>query len=246
MRETSDRTRRLLVVADDVQTMIRGRRGELYHAGLNVTVTPSVIDALRSLWATEPPAAILTPPDLSEITFEDFASIVNVSRQAAVIAAVPAGTDETAIDTLTKQGAAAVVTTPASAITLAGIVRTVAPEPAVDEPPVFRCGELEMDVGGYRVRWHSREVTLLPSSFAVLRRLMEVCPRTVPNRELVDLLKPHTVSGGLNSLRAQIGRIRSQLNATLPNKPVPLETVVRVGYRINLLPELDSNQQPAG
>lgn len=242
--DSQTRTRSLFIVSNDVESLLRGRRGEFFHAGLKVSVFPSPIGALRALWAIETPTAILAPPDLDDMTFEDFASIVNASGRAVVIAGAPADTAHSEFDRLIALGAADVVIVPASAVPLSEIVRSVAPEPAAPtEAPFHRCGDLEMDVGGYRVKWHGREVKLHPSTFGVLQRLMEVCPRTVPVGELLDQLRPHSAEGRLNSLRVQIGRIRKQLQIVLPDTPVPLETVVRVGYRINREPREQESER---
>ncbi len=97
--------------------------------------------------------------------------------------------------------------------------------------PVFRAGQLTVDLVRRQVLCEGREVKLTPREFAVLRVLVENAGRVVPHEKLLRDVwgEPHVENA--EYLRLYIKQLRQKLEAN-PERPQYIITEPRVGYRI--------------
>lgn len=97
---------------------------------------------------------------------------------------------------------------------------------------IVRNGGLELDVGAHTVRMQSKEVNLTPLEFKLLETMMRQPGRVFTRGELSDLLADHGFAGLDSTLNVHMRNLRLKLGED-PAKPVFLETVFGVGYRMN-------------
>jgi two-component system KDP operon response regulator KdpE len=97
--------------------------------------------------------------------------------------------------------------------------------------PVFKVGELEVDLAGHRVEVGGQEVHLTPIEFKLLGLLVRHAGKVVTQRQLlVEVWGPAAV-GNPHYLRVQMHGLRHKLEAT-PARPRYLVTEPGVGYRL--------------
>ncbi len=96
---------------------------------------------------------------------------------------------------------------------------------------VFVSGELEVDLGGHRVRVRGKEVHLTPTEFKLLAVLVRHAGKVVTQRQLlVEVWGPGS-AGNAHYLRVQMHGLRHKLEET-PARPRYLVTEPGVGYRL--------------
>lgn len=105
--------------------------------------------------------------------------------------------------------------------------RVVTPE----GEPVYRVGELEVDLGHRRVSLAGKDIPLTPTEFDLLKSLAKNAGRVLTHRQLI-----HEVWGAIYEdehrlLRVNISNLRRKIEPN-PSRPVYLLTELGVGYRL--------------
>jgi two-component system, OmpR family, KDP operon response regulator KdpE len=99
--------------------------------------------------------------------------------------------------------------------------------------PVFRSGDLAVDLGARRVSLAGREVHLTRTQYKLLTTLVKHAGKVVTHRQLLrDVWGPGAVEHS-HYLRVYMGQLRHKLEAD-PARPRYLETETGVGYRLRM------------
>lgn len=101
----------------------------------------------------------------------------------------------------------------------------------VDQGAILKVGEIELNHTTHTVNVGGREVTLTPLEFDLLATLMRTPGRVYSRTELVDNLADSGFTGLESTLNVHMRNLRLKIEAD-PARPVYLETVFGVGYRI--------------
>ncbi len=102
---------------------------------------------------------------------------------------------------------------------------------------LLRNGELELNVDAHTVRMQSKDVNLTPLEFKLLETLMRQVGKVFTRADLSDLLADDGFAGLDSTLNVHMRNLRLKLGED-PAKPVYLETVFGVGYRMNRIEKL--------
>ena len=224
---------RVIAVATPVAEVTRGRTAEFRQRGLLVEGTSSVPAALVAI-GRNPLSVALVPTDLHDMSLLDFLDVLRAFSAIPVIVGLAPEYDNETVAAALDRGIARAVKLPVTAEALALAIDASRPRPAATvEPERYRVGALDLDLASYRVHWYGAEVHLAPRLFEMLRYFAAAHPRVVSLEELVSEFgatnNPRDPGG---RVRVMIGRIRAQLAHVHPDRPTPLETVHRVGYRL--------------
>jgi DNA-binding response OmpR family regulator len=95
------------------------------------------------------------------------------------------------------------------------------------QPPVLRCGDLELDQARIRVRRGGQALELHYKEFGVLRALMAADGAVISAEELLERVWDENADPFSNTVRVTIMRLRRKLG-----QPDPIETVIGAGYRL--------------
>lgn len=220
-----------VIAVGSADGVLRGRASEYRHRGVALTTRPTVIAALREV-GKDPDAIVLVPTDLAEMPAVDFVDLVSALARVPVVAGVVPGCPLMTLQELLAHGVAGTVALPCTPGSLARAVHSV-PERAAPDA-VLECGALRLDRLGHRVTWHGRDVRLAPKEFEILGCLIESFPGVVPLDLLVGEFE-HGVTDKHMRVRSAITRMRSRFTTAVDGRPSPIETVHRIGYRINPL-----------
>lgn len=120
---------------------------------------------------------------------------------------------------------------------LMAILKRVYAAPAVERLPVFRLGELWVDLESAVVRQAESEQQLTAKEHAILLKLYEHQARIVTSDALCQAVWGDDSYGYENTLMVHVRRIREKIEPD-PSKPVYLMTVRGLGYK--LLPSAES------
>lgn len=101
----------------------------------------------------------------------------------------------------------------------------------VEATPIFRSGDLEVDVNSRVTKVGGRMVKLTATEFEVLARLVRDQGKVVPQRQLMVQIWGITAEDKTHFLRIYINQIRKKIEAD-PSKPVHIITEPGVGYRL--------------
>lgn len=93
------------------------------------------------------------------------------------------------------------------------------------------CGEIKMDLSSHQVWRDDTEVKLNPSSFKILKLLVEKHPAVATKRDIEDLLWPDDLPDQ-DILRKHIYQLRAQVDK--PFKQEIIKTVPKLGYKLKV------------
>lgn len=223
-------TRISLLVVDDEQPIRKLLRVSLAAEGFAVTEAPNGRTAL-DLVQSDPPDLILLDLGLPDISGYD---LLRRWREAGVTAPViilSSRTDETGIVEALELGADDYVTKPFSTKELLARIRVALRHRLHQqgEKPVFRSGDLSVDLVKRIVRVQDREVKLSPKEYDILRVLVQHAGKVLTHRFILQ-----EVWGGdvdVQYLRVYVRQLRQKIEQT-PDTPVYITTESGVGYRL--------------
>jgi len=115
--------------------------------------------------------------------------------------------------------------------------------PAAD--PVFRCGELAVDIAARRVRLASQEIHLTPIEFKLLAFLVRHAGKVVTHRQLLKEVWGSARDDQAHYPRLYVHQLRHKIEPD-PARPRFLRTETGVGYRLEegLQPPAQNKEQP--
>jgi two-component system alkaline phosphatase synthesis response regulator PhoP len=225
---------RILLVDDDKE-IVRLLRGYLQQAGYEVVAAFDGAGAVQALRRDSPDLLIL---DLM-LPDRDGWEITRLIRGDAALVALPIIMLTARVDDVDKilgleLGADDYITKPFNPREVVARVRALLRRTGAElraGPPVYRSGDLEMDVGRRRVLVSGRAVELTPTEFDLLQALMENPGYVFTRDELMEKGLGYAYRGMGRTLDSHIKNLRAKIEVD-PREPVYIETVYGVGYRL--------------
>lgn len=221
-----------ILVVDDEAAILRALERNLSGHGFQVETATTAADALAASERWHPDAVIL---DLGLADGDGYDVIRTLRARSAipVIVLSVRGADRDKVTAL-DLGADDYLTKPFSVDELLARVRVVlrhAAGPASGAAPIFRTGELAVDLEHRRVTVAGREVRLTPTEYDLLRAFL-----SNPNKVLTATMLLRAVWGAdygseAHYLHVYVARLRRKLEPD-PKTPRYLKTEPGVGYRL--------------
>ena len=106
-----------------------------------------------------------------------------------------------------------------------------AAHPAAGAEPVFKTGDLEVDLERRRVRTSGQEVHLTPTEYDLLRAFIENPDRVLTDRMLLQAVWGGEYGDEAHYLHVYMARLRKKIEPD-PQRPRYLQTEPGVGYRM--------------
>jgi len=224
----SDNGPRVLVV-DDERAIRRFLRASLAAHGFNVSEAANGLEALSGAAETRPDLVILDLglPDIDgiEVTrrLREWSQtpiiILSVRDQENdKISALDAGAD----DYLTKPFGVGEL--------LARIRVALRHSLPASQEPVFKTGDMQVDLGRRQVMVGNAEVSLTPTEYDLLRVLIQKAGRVLTHRQLLQQVWGAGYENESHLLRVNISNLRRKLEPD-PSQPRYVLTEPGVGYR---------------
>jgi two-component system KDP operon response regulator KdpE len=226
---------RILVVDDEPQ-VLRSLRSGLSARGYAIETATDGASALIAAADTAPDLIVLDLglPDLDGVEvcrrLRDWSSLPIIvlsarERESDKIAALDAGAD----DYLTKPFGMGELL----ARVRAALRRTAV---AVGEQPVFRSGDLIIDLARRRVERGGHEIHLTPKEYDLLKHLARHAGKVITQRQLLQVVWGPEYGDEGHYLRVHMSALRRKLEPE-PARPRYLITEPGVGYRLQHDPE---------
>jgi two-component system KDP operon response regulator KdpE len=99
------------------------------------------------------------------------------------------------------------------------------------EDPIYRAGELSMDVARHQVTLADKDITLTPTEFDLLRILIQNPGKVITHRHLINKVWGAAYEDEARLLRVNISNLRRKIEPN-PNQPSYILTELGVGYRL--------------
>jgi len=218
-----------LLVVDDEQPIRRLLRTSLTAQGYRVIEAETGSDALECL-RTEKPEVVLVDLGLPDMDGIELIRRIR-SRSAIPIVVLSSRGDEKGKVEALDLGADDYVTKPFGMAELVARIRT-AQRHAVQEQgaaPLFRTGDLEVDLVHRLVTVRGAEVKLSPKEYDVLRLLVIHAGKVLTHNMILREVWGGSVD--VQYLRIYVRYLRQKLEAN-PQQPVYILTETGVGYRL--------------
>lgn len=113
---------------------------------------------------------------------------------------------------------------------LAARARALLRRPAVEGTPVLEVDDLRLDPAAHRVWRAGVLIPLTPREFALLHYVMARPGEVVSRTDCIEHVWDAHYDGLSNVVDVHVASLRRKLD--LPGRPLPIETVRRVGYRL--------------
>jgi two-component system KDP operon response regulator KdpE len=99
-----------------------------------------------------------------------------------------------------------------------------------DEQAVFRCGELEVDLGARLVKVKGQQIKLTATEYSLLRLLVRHAGKVLTHNQILKEVWGPNATEQTHYLRVYMARLREKIEA-VPSRPSFLITEPGVGYR---------------
>ncbi len=106
-------------------------------------------------------------------------------------------------------------------------IEAIARRPTIAASPVLRVGDIELDPSAHMAYRSGDALQLTPKEFGVLRELLSASPAVVSAEDLLERVWDEHADPFTNAVRITMTTLRRKLG-----EPLPIETVVGVGYVI--------------
>lgn len=220
---------RVLVVDDEIEIR-RFLRASLTVHGNTVFETSSGQEALRMAVDHRPDLMILDLglPDMDGVTVTR--RVREWSKMPIIILSVRSQ-EQDKIQAL-DAGADDYLTKPFGVGELLARMRVVMRRVVTLEgDPIYRIGDLAVDLARRRVTVGQKEVALTPTEFDLIKALAQYAGRVMTHRQLIQQVWGAGYEDADRLLRVNIANLRRKIEAN-PSKPVYLITELGVGYRL--------------
>ncbi len=207
--------------------VLRYLRANLEARRFRPVVASDLADGLRLIELEEPDLI------LCETAAEALEQLREVTSAPIVLLAARYDADECA--RLLGQGAAEYLAKPIHLdellARLAAVLRTHAPVRGEPHEPVFRTGELEVDLARRLVTLAGEPVALSRTEFKLLRELVRHAGMVLPHETLLERVWGPAYSQETEFIWVYVRRLRRKIEPD-PSAPRYLQTVQGVGYRL--------------
>jgi two-component system KDP operon response regulator KdpE len=219
-----------ILVVDDEPPIRKLLRVGLTAQGYAVTEAPSVKFALEEM-AKEMPDLILLDLGLPGISGHDALRQWRSEALELPIIILSSRTDEKGIVEALELGADDYVTKPFGMNELGARIRVALRHRLAQqgERPVFKTGELSVDLVKRIVRIGDRDIKLSPKEYDILRVLVQHAGKVLTHRYLLDQV--WNGSTDVQYLRVYMRQLRQKIEKH-PDQPEYLLTETGVGYRL--------------
>ncbi len=221
-----------VLVVDDEPAILMTVQLNLVHSGYEADTAATGEEALRLFSAHDPDLVIL---DLGLPDIEGLEVIRRIRLESAkpiiVLTVRDAEQDKVAALDL---GADDYVTKPFGVEELLARVRVAlrhASQPATNRNPVFRVGDLEVDLEMRRVRVAGKEVHLTPIEYDLLKVLVSQPNKVITDRALLRQVWGPQYGDEAHYLHVYAARLRKKLEPD-PQRPRYIITEPGIGYRL--------------
>jgi DNA-binding response OmpR family regulator len=223
-----------ILVVDDEPRIVRGVRNYFEDAGYSVVTALDGPSALEKARREHPDLIVL---DLMLPGMDGFDVCRTLRQESDVpIIMLTARVEETDQLIGLELGADDYVTKPFSPRMLVAraraVLRRAKAASSSEAAPVYRAGDLELDVGARRCQVAGEEVPLTPTEFDLLHALMRRPGRVFSRMQLLEASNLGAYDGVERTIDVHIHNLRQKIESD-PSEPRYILTVFGVGYRFN-------------
>ncbi|QDC02469.1 response regulator [Mesorhizobium sp. 8] len=221
-----------ILIVDDEPPILRLLRTSLVSQGFQVIEAMNGENALAEAGRSSPDLVILDL-GLPDVDGLDVIRTLRGAGNAVPILVLSSRSDEKGKVEALDLGADDYVTKPFGTAELFARIRAALRHRLQQqgEPPVFRSGDLEVDLVRRIVRMRDEEVKLTPKEYDILRMLVAHAGKVLTHRMLMS-----EVWGGetdVQYLRIYVRQLRQKIE-TNPERPQYILTETGIGYRLKM------------
>jgi two-component system, OmpR family, KDP operon response regulator KdpE len=219
---------RILVIDDEPPIRNLLRMG-LTASGYQIIEAPNGKIALEKL--TETPDLIILDLGLPDIEGHDLLRSIRGRNEAVPIVVLSSRGDEAGKVQALDLGADDYLTKPFGMDELLARMRAALRHrlQTHGERPIFRVGELSVDLVRRVVRVGERQIKLSPKEYELLQVLVQHAGKVLTHKFLLGELWDHSTDA--QYLRVYVGQLRKKIEAD-PNQPYYVITESGIGYRL--------------
>ena len=229
----------ILVIDDEppIRKLLRTGLGTQGYRIVDATNARTALQALQD----ETPDLIILDLGLPDMSGHDLLRAIREKHEDIPVVVLSSRDDERGKVEALDGGADDYVTKPFGMNELLARVRTALRHRlhTQGERPVFRCGELSVDLVRRIVKMGDREIKLSPREYEMLRHFVHHAGKVLTHSNLLRELWPG--SQDAQYLRVYVRQLRQKLEPD-PERPFYILTETGVGYRLRAL---DSEERPA-
>jgi two-component system KDP operon response regulator KdpE len=220
---------KILVVDDELPIRKLLRMG-LKMQGFQILEAPDGKTSLRLL--SQDPDLIILDLALPDIDGLDLLRKIRDQNESVPIVVLSNRGDEIVKIQALDGGADDYITKPFSMDELVARIRAAArrQSPLAGERPVFRTGDLSVDLVRHLVKVADREVMLSPKEYELLRIMVQHAGKVLTHRFLLTEMWDDAVSEA-QYLRVYVRQLRQKIE-TDPERPQHILTETGIGYRL--------------
>ena len=221
-----------VLVVDDEPAILRAVQTNLMRHGLQVGTAASGQEALQAIERFHPDVLVLDLglPDMEGI---DVIRAIRAHSSLPIVVLSAREAERDKVQAL-DLGADDYLTKPFGVDELLARVRVAlrhAARPPQGTAPVFRTGELEVDLERRRVAVGGREVHLTPTEYELLKALVTHANKVLTDRMLLQQVWGSAYGDEAHYLHVYVARLRKKLEPD-PQAPRYIGTEPGVGYRL--------------
>lgn len=219
-----------ILVVDDEPAIRKLLRVGLTSEGYAVIEAVNAKDAI-SLVAKEQPDLILLDLGLPDMAGHDLLAKWRSDAVELPIVVLSSRTDETGIVKALEIGADDYVTKPFGMKELAARIRVALRHRLQQqgERPIFKTGELSVDLVKRIVKVADKEVKLSPKEYDILRILVQYAGKVITHQHLLNQIWGGSTD--VQYLRVYVRQLRQKIER-IPDQPQYITTETGVGYRL--------------
>jgi len=221
-----------ILIVDDEPPIRRLLRTSLASQGFQVNEAADARGALADI-ERSPPDLVLLDLGLPDIDGLDVIRALRDSGNAVPILVLSSRSDEKGKVEALDLGADDYVTKPFGTAELFARIRAALRHRLQQqgEPPLFRSGDLEVDLVRRLVRVRGEEVKLTPKEYDILRMLVAHAGKVLTHRMLMSAVWRGETD--VQYLRIYIRQLRQKIESD-PERPQHILTETGIGYRLRL------------
>ena len=218
-----------VLIVDDEPPMRKLMRMGLSTQGYEILEAPDGRTALKLL--DQKPDLIILDLGLPDIEGHELLEMIRGRSERVPIVVVSSRGDESSKVLALDLGADDYITKPFGMDELLARMRTALRHQLQVhcERPVFRTGDLSVDLARRIVKVGNREVKLSPKEYELLRVLVQHAGKVLTHKFLISELWDETVDA--QYLRVYVGQLRRKIEAD-PERPHYILTETGIGYRL--------------
>ncbi|APG88616.1 response regulator transcription factor [Sinorhizobium americanum] len=219
-----------ILVVDDEPAIRKLLRVGLTSEGYAVLEAINARDAISQV-AEGPPDLILLDLGLPDMAGHDLLAKWRSDALELPIVVLSSRTDETGIVRALETGADDYVTKPFGMKELAARIRVALRHRLQQqgERPIFKTGELSVDLVKRIVKVADNEVKLSPKEYDILRILVQYAGKVITHQHLLNQIWGGSTD--VQYLRVYVRQLRQKIER-IPDQPQYITTETGVGYRL--------------